>query len=108
MFAAGSPKLLPACIARPVPVRTIENAMEIATTIGTIIVIANLPFTEMSGNRATILQSDCLGMAIAQLYSSAKKSQARRELLRGASGFRGDPPRHELCKSSGKYPQLHS
>jgi len=58
-------------------VRTIENAIAIATIIGTIIVIANLPFADMSGKRAKILQSDCLGMAIAKLYSSAEKSQAR-------------------------------
>jgi len=56
---------------------TIENATAIATIIGTIIVIANLPFAEMSGNRATILPFDCLGMAIGQLYSSGEKSQGK-------------------------------
>jgi len=52
--------------------------MAIATIIETIIVLANLLFAEMSGNRATILPFDCLGMAIGQLYSSAEKSQARK------------------------------
>src|ERR1700730_2014750 len=51
--------------------------MAIATIIGIMFVTANLAVAEMSGNRVTILQSDCLGMAIAKLYSSAEKSQAR-------------------------------